>query len=131
MLICKVDSVRLWHAKNFYRKIIWFKNLSFLLYRFFQIREAISKKSMHINIRMFKMNQYTTSENTHFFVTKQWIRWWLRFISNFSYKNSFLFLFAILISKGGNSLFSDSDILLMMGNLIPEITYWRKYVRII
>nr|DAV18143.1 MAG TPA: hypothetical protein [Caudoviricetes sp.] len=32
-------------------------------------------------------------------------------------------MFAILISKGGNSLFSDSDILLMMGNLIPEITY--------
>ena len=38
---------------------------------FFQIREAISKKSMHINIRMFKMNQYITSEKTHFFITKE------------------------------------------------------------
>lgn len=33
---------------------------------FFQIREAILKKSMHINIRMFKTNQYTASEKTHF-----------------------------------------------------------------
>ena len=38
-------------------------------------RGDIPEKSIHINIRMFKMNQYTTFENTHFFVTKQWIRW--------------------------------------------------------
>lgn len=38
-------------------------------------RGDIPEKSIHINIRMFKTNQYTTSENTHFFVTKQWIRW--------------------------------------------------------
>lgn len=42
---------------------------------FFQIREAILKKSMHINIRMFKTNQYTTSEKTHFFISKKGNGW--------------------------------------------------------
>ena len=63
---------------------------------FFHIREAISTKSIHINIRMFKMNQYITSEKTHFFIRKGWSRWRLRCISNFSYKNFYLFLFDTL-----------------------------------
>lgn len=45
---------------------------------------------------MFKMNQYITSEETHFFITKEWSRWCLGCISNFSYKNFYLFLFDTL-----------------------------------
>lgn len=42
---------------------------------FFQIREAIPKKIYAYYIRMFKMNQYTTSENTHFFISKKGNGW--------------------------------------------------------
>lgn len=38
---------------------------------FFQIREDIPEKYMHINIRMFKTNQYTISKKTHFFISEK------------------------------------------------------------